>query len=620
MLVASSLALVAPARGASARAQLEPMPEATRGVLVRSVAVESARLLQRSAQVWAMTQSCSSCHHQMLGTVAVLLLEERKLSTDRAMVEVQLGALRRRLEAKRQQHYFGLSSANPAISESYALWALAAAGHPAGPDTDAAVHALALRQGGDGRWPSLAHQPPLEDSAVTATALTLRALVTYAPPGRRDELARRVARARDWLRAVEPADSEEGALQLFGLHWAGAPATELGPLLDALRKRQNPDGGWSQLPTRPSDAYATGQALVALHAVGAEPVAGETYRRGLDFLLATVDRASWHVRSRAEPRYTQHPETGYPHGVDQFSSYAGSSWAAMALALAVSPGRSEVLAASAAERSMAVATDLPRLVSAALFSTPDDFRALLSELSDVAVAQSRGPLGLTPLLAAAPSTGQDRHAARARRGARRGERDRAAAAARGGVERGRHRARVRLLLARGAAPEVATPLGLSAGYLAAISGRVESLELLTAASGRALRWPAKDAPHPLLVAVERADASMVETLLRSGTDPDAPRTAEGLTALQLCAVRNRSQPVARVLLERGADPRLADTEGRTALHWAATSDAGHAGIAEMLLLAGADTTVKSRRGRSPLDAARESGNVQIAMLLASHEP
>lgn len=618
MLLASLLALVTPARAASARAEAERMPDATRDELVRSVAVESARLLQRSAQVWSMTQSCSSCHHQMLGTVAVLLLEERKLSTDRAMVEVQLGALRRRLEAKRQPHYFGLSSANPAISESYALWALAAAGHPAGPDTDAAVHALALRQGGDGRWPSLAHQPPLEDSAVTATALTLRALVTYAPPGRRDELTRRVARARDWLRALEPADAEESALQLLGLHWAGMTTTELAPRLDALRSKQNPDGGWSQLPTRPSDAYATGQALVALHAVGAEAVAGETYRRGVDFLLSTVDRASWHVRSRAEPRFTQLPETGYPHGVDQFSSYAGSSWAAMALALAVSPGRSEVLAASAAERSTAVATELPRIVSAALFSTPDDLRSLLSELSDAAVAQARGPLGLTPLLAAAPDPVKT--AMLLDRGAAAGEASEiglrplhVAAWSEGAAES------VRLLLAHGAAPEVATPLGLSAGYLAAISGRVESLELLTAASGRALRWPAKDAPHPLLVAVERADASMVEALLRSGTDADAPRNAEGLTALQL-AVRNRTQPVARVLLEHGADPRLADTEGRTALHWAATSDAGHAGIVEMLLLAGADATVKSRRGRSPLDAARESGNVQIATLLASLEP
>jgi ankyrin repeat protein len=577
---------------------------------------ESTRLLQRSAQVWTMTQSCTSCHHQMLGTMTVRLVEEKGLPADRSMREVQVASLRRRLEAKRHQHYFGLSSANPAIAESYALWALDAAGHPAGPETDAAVHALALRQGNDGRWPSLGHQPPLEDSAVTATALTLRALVVFPPAGRRAELAGRVARAREWLRAVEPRDSEEQVMQVFGLAWAGAGESELRPLLEALRRRQNRDGGWSQLPTRASDAYATGQALVALHALGAEAVSGDVYRRGVDFLLESFDGASWHVRSRAEPRYAQHPETGYPHSVDQFSSYAGTCWATMALALVVEPGPTRILAADPAPRAEGVAPDLSQVLAATLFGTTDDLRALLDSAGAEALS-ARGPLGLTPLIAAAPDP--EKTALLLARGA---DPDAAseigllplhvAAWSEAGAES------VRLLLGAGARPQTPTPFGLVPAYLSAISGRVEALEILNAASRRPWRWPDREAPHPLLVAVERGDAAMIETLLRAGIDPDAPRSEQGLTPLQI-AVRNRSQGLAALLLRWGADPAAADTEGRTALHWAATSDAGHAGIVEMLLAAGADVGARSRRGGSPLEYARESGNTHVVALLAGPE-
>jgi len=61
-------------------------------------------------------------------------------------------------------------------------------------------------------------------------------------------------------------------------------------------REQRADGGWSQLPTLASDAYATGLALVALHQGGVLPVDHAAYRRGVEFLLRTqLEDGSWFV-------------------------------------------------------------------------------------------------------------------------------------------------------------------------------------------------------------------------------------------------------------------------------------------------------------------------------------
>jgi len=50
---------------------------------------------------------------------------------------------------------------------------------------------------------------------------------------------------------------------------------------------QRAEGGWAQLPTLPSDAYATRQALVALMESGAVSVTDAAFERGAQFLLNT---------------------------------------------------------------------------------------------------------------------------------------------------------------------------------------------------------------------------------------------------------------------------------------------------------------------------------------------
>ena len=178
-------------------------------------------------------------------------------------------------------------------------------------------------------------RPPIEGNAITATALSLRAVQLY---GRAPD--ERIGRAREWLRAATPRTTEERAMQVLGLAWAKAPADQIERAADALRTEQRPDGGWGQLLTLESDAYATGQALVALEAAG-QSVSSAPFRRGIGFLLRTqFPDGSWLVRTRSFPLQPLR-DSGFPQGKHQWISAAGTSWAAMALSLSLPVSSSE---------------------------------------------------------------------------------------------------------------------------------------------------------------------------------------------------------------------------------------------------------------------------------------
>lgn len=298
--------------------------------LREKAAVQKAlSLLQRTGAQFRQASGCQSCHHNALPQMAIGIGRSRGLAIDepaaRQDVEATVGMLR---------SVAGEALANrdripdPPISISYALLGLAAEGHPADEVTDAMARVVAAWQGDDGGFHSLpAMRPPIESSDITASALSLRALQLYGAG-----TAEQVARAADWLRDATPRTTEEQAMQLLGLAWAGDSGHDVRRSAAALLALQRPDGGWGQLPGLETDAYATGQALVALQAAE-HPVSSAEYQRGVAFLLRTqFADGSWLVRTRTFP--VQPPkDSGFPHGKHQWISAAGTSWAAMALAL-----------------------------------------------------------------------------------------------------------------------------------------------------------------------------------------------------------------------------------------------------------------------------------------------
>jgi len=180
-------------------------------------------------------------------------------------------------------------------------------------------------------------RPPIQSSDVSATALAILAIGHYGWPGRKDEFAACVDRGRQWLWSIKAETNEEAIFQLLGLHWAGEPAERLADLAKMLVDQQRPDGGWSQLPTLDSDAYATGQTLFALAQAAKRPVADFGWQRGLRFLLRTQGGdGSWYVSRRAVPFQPTMP-SGFAHGRDGWISASATSWAVMALTQALEP-------------------------------------------------------------------------------------------------------------------------------------------------------------------------------------------------------------------------------------------------------------------------------------------
>jgi squalene cyclase len=226
----------------------------------------------------------------------------------------------------------GIGIPGDADTISYILLGLAAEKYPADASTDAMARFLLRQQRADGHWNLLAHRPPIESNEMQVTAMSMRSLQLYAPAAQRAEYDAAVRRAADWIAKAEPRKGEEHAFQVLGLHWSKAGADAIRLASRALLAQQRADGGWAQLPSLESDAYATGQALFALAESGAIKTTHPAYRRGVSFLMQTqLADGSWFVKSRALP-IQPHFEAGFPYGRDQFISAAATNWASLALA------------------------------------------------------------------------------------------------------------------------------------------------------------------------------------------------------------------------------------------------------------------------------------------------
>jgi len=237
------------------------------------------------------------------------------------------------LDARTERMLQGLVPPGGVDTMTYILYGLAVEQFPGNEATEAGARYLKFHQSEDGHWIMSAHRPPLEASPFQNTALSMRDLQAFAPAAQREEYAAAVARAAVWLATAEPRVNEDYIFKILGLVWGRGSKAAIAETSAALVKRQQDDGGWRQLPDLPSDAYATGQALVALQQGGMKTT-DAVYQKGVAFLVRSqLSDGSWHVISRSDPIQIYF-ESGFPYGKDQFISVAGSSWATAALALA----------------------------------------------------------------------------------------------------------------------------------------------------------------------------------------------------------------------------------------------------------------------------------------------
>ncbi len=120
---------------------------------------------------------------------------------------------------------------------------------------------------------------------------------------------------------------------------------------------------------------------------------------------------------------------------------------------------------------------------------------------------------------------------------------------------------------------------------------------------------------PVADAAMRGDLDEVRELLRSGSDVNAPQS-DGLTALHWAA-DNGDAALAGVLIYAGANLRpLTRNDAYTPMHMAARG--GHAGVITLLVEAGADPAVAtSRTGVTPMHLAAKAGSGEAIRALAA---
>jgi ankyrin repeat protein len=284
------------------------------------------------AKKFLETGGCLSCHAQHLNGLAVSAAKPFGIQADYEL-EAREARVTANLRGSIEQQLFQVQDPVAGVdSQQFSLMQMA--GFEVAPTlaTDSLVHHIAAMQRKEGDWPNYGTvRPPLEDGGFSHTAKGIRTLRLYAIPGRKDELDARVARAGAWLEETEPRTVEDRTMQILGIVWAGrkAPSNRIQQLV----ARQQSDGGWGQTENLPADAYATGEALWALHESGM-PVSNPVYQRGVDYLLGTQQEdGTWHVVTRAFS-FQPYFQSGFPYGHDQWISQAGTAMATIALTFA----------------------------------------------------------------------------------------------------------------------------------------------------------------------------------------------------------------------------------------------------------------------------------------------
>ena len=301
---------------------------------IHAAVERSLPLLQDVGIAFINQTGCVSCHHNSVVSMAVAAARRHgfRVNDEAAKRETALAAAY--LETWREGTLQNEFIAGQQDTISYLLVGLGADGYASDPATDAQAIWLKRRQAADGHWPVMTLRPPIESYDVTVTALSTRALQLFAPPSRRAEFDASVDRARAWLTQARAVDTEERAFRLLGLSWSRAAKEAVAAAAGDLLALQRADGGWAQTAAMGTDAYATGQALVALRESGSIDADAPAYRKGLEYLLRTqIDDGSWVVESRAVP-IQAYFESGFPYGVNQWISAAATAWATIALALA----------------------------------------------------------------------------------------------------------------------------------------------------------------------------------------------------------------------------------------------------------------------------------------------
>jgi hypothetical protein len=293
------------------------------------------RFLKEDAVKWRKERQCATCHH---GTMTVWALNEAKAqgytvaAADLADMTKWTKERLKDIDKPRDTRPGWSMLNSPAVILATMAQAVPNQESVSADELKQIAGHLLRHQEADGSWawssaPAKNRPPPFFESDEVVTLLASMALGPYVPKDAKAKSPEREGREKSaaWLAKQTPNDTTQAAAYrlLFKVR-AGESRKILEDGIDDLLRRQNKDGGWSQLKELASDAYATGQALYILSLAGVKKDRAEI-RRGVAFLVASQkEDGSWPMTRRGHAGVTPGP----------FSVpiiYFGSSWATLGL-------------------------------------------------------------------------------------------------------------------------------------------------------------------------------------------------------------------------------------------------------------------------------------------------
>ncbi len=308
-------------------------PVITDNTAIEQSATKSLLLLQKSSYAFVNNNrfKCASCHNNTLTAMAIGLALHKGIKVIDSLSADNLTAMTytiiRACNPNQINQFLPISFATP-----YLLMGMYAEKYPPDMNTDISVDYMMSLAKPDGSFLAESGRVPLETGDVHLTAMAIRSIELYASPAKKKHVDELVKKTRQWIERVQTNQQQELAFQLLGMQWCGSDNNHKIKVAEKLRSMQNEDGGWSQLPTLKSDAYATGQTLYALYESGMEKTNGAVYQRGLNYLLKTQDdQGAWFVATRSFPIQPFVNSEFPPYDDNQFISAAGTNWAVMAL-------------------------------------------------------------------------------------------------------------------------------------------------------------------------------------------------------------------------------------------------------------------------------------------------
>ncbi len=110
----------------------------------------------------------------------------------------------------------------------------------------------------------------------------------------------------------------------------------------------------------------------------------------------------------------------------------------------------------------------------------------------------------------------------------------------------------------------------------------------------------------------------LQPAVQPGVEEPTPRKQQDMGPLLIEAIRNGDRDMVNVLMDGGADANSSDSEGATALMFAARTRC--LSCVAALLKRGANVRLKDRHGDTALDIARRAGRTGAAELILAHDP